>query len=232
MNFISHFYADRGVQDALFIVGTVTPDLMSIYNAKYRVKNSHLNKFDRLAHPEVPRSFLKGLERHFFVDRIFHDSDNFRRETERISQELPLRLPQYDIQRKFFIGHLLLELLMDKIIIDRDPRILEEFYGHFADARQYAPLQQFTGLVAGHTLGTYVSFLRKFYENKYLYKYQEYAHLIWVLGQLLRRVRVESRDFLHAPAFLDYMKEYETGLVDRFEIFFTEIHNAEGFSFD
>lgn len=228
MNFISHFYLDRDVQNSLFIAGSITPDLMSIYNSGLRIKNSHLKRFHSNLHPDVPESFVRGLARHFFVDRIFHSSVHFTAETQRISRELAERFPQYDIQRKFFIGHILLELLLDKILIDSHPDLLNEFYAHFSRPEEYLLMQNATAEVSGHDLPKYTSFLKKFYDHKYLRQYQRYEHIVFVLNQILRRVRITNRDYLDDREFIAYMKDYEAGLKERYMVFFQEIRDAEG----
>lgn len=227
MNFISHFYLDRDVQNSLFIVGSVTPDLMSIYNSGLRIKKSHLNRFQSNLHPEVPESFVKGLARHFFVDRVFHSSEHFSAETKLISNDLAERFPQYDIQRKFFIGHILLELVLDKILIDSNPGLLEDFYAHFSQADEYIRIQNATAEVSGHDLPKYTSFLKKFYDHKYLRQYKRYEHIAFVLNQILRRVKITGREYLDDPDFIAYMKDYESGLKERYEVFFQEIRDAE-----
>jgi hypothetical protein len=228
MNFISHFYIDRDVQNSLFIVGSITPDLMSIYNSSLRIKKSHLNRFQSNLHPDVPQSFVDGLARHFFVDRVFHSSVHFQAETQRISRELAQRFPQYDIQRKFFIGHILLELLLDKILIDSNPDLLEDFYAHFSQAEEYPLIQNATAEISGHDLPKYTSFLKKFHDHKYLRQYQKYEHISFVLNHILRRVKITKIEYLDDPDFIEYMKDYEAGLKERYQVFFQEIRDAEG----
>jgi hypothetical protein len=121
----------------------------------------------------------------------------------------------------------LLELVLDKILIDADPLLLKDFYTHFSHPEDYPIVEAATSEISGHPLPKYQPFLRKFYENKYLYQYQRYEHIIFVLNHILRRVNIAGRAFLDDPGFIDYMKEYERGLAGRYEVFFQEIRDAE-----
>ncbi|HHG83281.1 MAG TPA: hypothetical protein ENJ82_00910 [Bacteroidetes bacterium] len=223
MNFISHFYADRTHTDSHFVIGSVSPDLLSIYNSQLRIKNSHLSKFEKTGDNTVSEGFWNGLERHFFVDKVFHSSPNFVIETKKISTLLTERFPHTETPRKFFIAHILLELLLDKILIDQKPGILEAFYAHFSSQGDFSEIQRMTQLVSGNQLNSYDAFLRKFLDKKYLYHYQEYDHITYVMRRILRRVRIAEIGFLEQDAFLTLMQDYEKHLAGIHEIFFEEI---------
>lgn len=226
MNFISHFYADREQTDSHFVIGSVSPDLLSIYNPELRIKHAHVAKFQKSGVNTVSKGFIEGLKAHFFVDRVFHSSPHFKSETQKISQLLIERFPDQEIPRKFFIAHILLELLLDKILIDLHPGILAAFYDHFASQGDFSEIQASTEQISGKPLNNYTGFLHKFLENKYLYHYQKYDHIIYVLGRIMRRVKIDDIAFLEAPTFLNLMKDYEAHLTGIHETFFEEIQIA------
>jgi acyl carrier protein phosphodiesterase len=66
--------------------------------------------------------------------------------------------------------------------------------------------------------------LEKFTENRYLRHYREHDHIIYVLGRLLRRVKIADLAFLGDPAFQDLMDAYHERLAGRYQDFFDEIH--------
>jgi acyl carrier protein phosphodiesterase len=226
MNFLAHFFLDKDHPSAFFIVGAATPDLLSIYNSGLRIKAGqvdHLNA-DAQAHGEP--HFLEGLARHFHADRVFHSSPLFSAETHEFSKMLGQTFSEQDVPRKYFIAHILLELLMDKVLIRHDAQLLPNYYRHFESLAPFEAVRKATETVAAHPLPNYESFLQKFVENKYLYHYTENDHLIYILRRLLRRVGIEHSGFLDDPRFLELMDTFEARIETYYPQFFEEIRTT------
>ncbi|MEM7040617.1 MAG: hypothetical protein AAF570_26880, partial [Bacteroidota bacterium] len=128
---------------------------------------------------------------------------------------------------KYFIAHILLELLLDKVLIAHNPDLLAEYYAHFEVAAPFDVTRAGTETVVKHDLPNYESFLQKFLDNKYLYHYEELDHIAYILKRLLRRVGIQQSAFLDAEPFDRLMQDYEARLSTRYEIFFEEIRTAE-----
>jgi hypothetical protein len=227
MNFLAHFYLDRSHLSSSFIVGAATPDLLSIYNSGLRIKAGHVDHLPAEIRAQVDPQFLLGLERHFHADRVFHSSALFHQETQALSRMLEAEFPEQDIPRKYFIAHILLELLIDKVLIHKDDRLLADYYQHFENLHPFTDLRLGTETVAAHPLPNYESFLTKFVENKYHYHYTENDHLIYILRRLLRRVGIEHSHFLDDPRFDLLMQNFELRIGAYLEQFFTEIREKE-----
>ena len=116
MNLVAHYHLDRTLVNSYFVVGAATPDLLSIYNSQVRIKQRHLKKLSEDELGRITPPFLAGLQKHFFADGIFHTSPLFHQETKRISNMLVEYFPDLEIQRKFFIGHILLELMISTTV--------------------------------------------------------------------------------------------------------------------
>ena len=227
MNFLAHFYLDRMHHSSSFVVGAATPDLLSIYNSGLRIKAGHVDHLDAAVRSSVDPQFLLGLERHFHADRVFHSSELFSQETHALSRILEQAFPEQDLPRKYFIAHILLELLLDKVLIHHDPQILPDYYLHFERLAPFDDLRRGTEAVSAHPMPNYEAFLQKFVENKYLYHYTENDHLIYILRRLLRRVGIEQSAFLDDPRFDQLMCDFEVRIGTYFEQFFTEIRAKE-----
>lgn len=226
MNFLSHYYIDQH-RESPYVVGTLTPDLLSIYYPALRIKAGQVDHFDASQHPDVLPLFFAGLQKHFTVDRIFHSSAYFTEETTHISRMLEQYFPSREIHRKFFIAHILLELQLDQVLIRQDAGIVDRFYGHFENLAPFHELRIATETVSGHPLTNYEHFLEKFTENRYLRHYREHDHIIYVLGRLLRRVKIADLSFLGETAFQDLMDAYHERLEGRYQEFFEEIRQHE-----
>lgn len=226
MNLVAHYYLDRDLVNSYFAVGAATPDLLSIYNSQLRIKQRHLLKLSEDEAGRITPPFLNGLQRHFFADGIFHDSPIFQRETKRISNMLVQYFPDIAIQRKFFIGHILLELMLDKVLIKLHPGILETYYGHFEALQPFRDIRRSLEIALNHQLPNYEAYLTRFLRRKFLYHYADPQHIAWILRRILRRVRIRDTEYVQSPTFFKLMEDYEVELLEMHEEFFTEIRQA------
>lgn len=227
MNLVAHYYLDRDRVNSYFVVGAATPDLLSIYNSSLRIKARHLKKMSEDQAGRITPPFLAGLYRHFFADGVFHLSPNFKEQTKRISNMLESYFPDLNIQRKFFIAHIMLELLIDKVLIDENPGILESYYGHFEALQPFRDLRKTSELALGNELPNYEFYMKKFLRRKYLYEYAQFEHIAWVLRRILRRVGIRNNEYLQSSSFRQLMVDYEQELIPMKEAFFDEIRAAE-----
>lgn len=218
MNFLSHYYLDHDVDDSLFVVGASTPDLLSIFDRKIKFKEGHISK--RVQDSEVTaeqQSFYQGVIRHFQVDKLFHSSDFFHEETTQLSHKLREAFPDADIQRSFFLAHILLELTLDRLLIQKDESLLYQFYHHF-DRCTPQRIKKLTGWLAGtDALTSYDAFLRKFTRDQHLYRYKDWSYIIFVLKRILRRVGIFEYAYLDSRAFMSFLFAYESDLASRYQ---------------
>jgi acyl carrier protein phosphodiesterase len=206
------------MEDSLFVVGTCTPDLVSIFDRNVRFKESSISK--RVQNSEVSpeqMSFYQGVIRHFQVDRIFHSSDFFHTETRQLASELREAFPATHMKRSFFVAHVLLELVLDRLLIAKDEMLLSKFYAHFERCPNEQIVALTRWLTGGEPLPAYSDFVRRFTEDKHLYRYQEMDYIIYVLKRILRRVGIFEYDYLNSQAFLYQVQQYEQELGQRFE---------------
>lgn len=218
MNFLSHYFLDHQIDDSLFVVGASTPDLVSIFDRKIKFKERGISK--RVQDSEVTAeqlSFYQGVIRHFQVDKLFHSSDFFHEETTQLSHNLRVTFPNSEIQRSFFVAHILLELALDKLLIQEDETLLYKFYNHFERCTPQR-LKKLTGwLAGGESMTSYDAFLRKFTRDQHLYRYKDWSYIIYVLKRIMRRVGIFEYAFLDSKEFMDFLHAYENDLGTRYQ---------------
>lgn len=214
MNFISHFYLDRNLDNSLFFVGVSTPDLVSVFDRNVRLKKNRLPLIMENESSEDEISFYNGLLRHFEVDRIFHTSDFFYSETARITKLLQETFPADELSRTFFVAHVLFELVLDKILIQQDPNLLTSFYSHF-DSRSISTFVQLTEWATHTPMPRYDDFLQKFLKKKYLYNYTDWRHVTYILKRIMQGVGISKVDYLLDERFISMAEAYEEELTGR-----------------
>lgn len=211
MNFLSHYYLDRHITNHNFVVGVCTPDLLSIFDREVRIKSKKMHHHQGTSEFDF---FQTGVERHFEADKIFHSSPFFQEECKYISAELQELFGTNGIKRSFFVSHILLELMLDKVLIKQDSGLVDGFYYHFKQVG-YQQIVEMTEKLAERELSAYTAFLQRFIQHQYLYHYSEYEYIIFVLRRLLRRVGVPEGSYLNDTAFVGFLASYETRLETR-----------------
>lgn len=214
MNFISHFYLDRELNNSLFFIGVSTPDLVSVFDRTVRLKKSRMPLIMENEATGDEINFYNGVMRHFEGDRIFHTSDFFHNEVHRISHLLEKTFAKGEVERGFFVAHIMFELLLDKILIQEDETLVPEFYEHL----ESHPISEFVRLTewVTHTpMPAYDGFLEKFIHKKYLYNYTDPHQVIFILQKIVRGVGIQDIDYLHSRKFLDLLLKYEKELAGR-----------------
>ena len=209
MNFLAHYYLDSQSADSLFVIGLVTPDLMSLYNRGIRFRERDILKATKNASLSTEeQTLLKGVSRHFEADGIFHDSAFFKDESSLIGKRLRDAFPAHNVERSFFVGHVLLELCLDRLLMQEYPSLTTSFYEHF---RAFSPekIAELTSTLAGNPLPGYQEFLIRFLEKPYIPR---------ILRRILTMVGIPAQgyEYLSDPDFEEQLLECEKILQKRF----------------
>ncbi|MBR9860231.1 hypothetical protein GYB22_05695 [bacterium] len=123
MNYLSHFYFDRVDDNKYYNLGLILPDLARAHIPKLRINPYRNIEFTT----EEIGSINRGCNRHFASDRKFHNWSTFVK----LSQEAIDSIRESgdkDLDRDYFISHILVEILLDKILLDKNPSLADEFY--------------------------------------------------------------------------------------------------------
>ncbi|MEO1451190.1 MAG: hypothetical protein AAFV07_16790, partial [Bacteroidota bacterium] len=130
MNFIAHYFLDRNLDDSLFFAGVSTPDLVSIFDRNIRLKAKRMPLIMENEATQEELSFYNGVMRHFEVDRIFHTSEFFKSEVKLLCDAFTYHLGEKVVKRDYFVAHILFELTLDKVLIQQNAFLIDDFYAH------------------------------------------------------------------------------------------------------
>lgn len=205
MNFISHYYFDGFDGRVYYNLGLILPDLMVIHKRSWRlnIKQNHLP-----AEPDPQNSIMQGCRQHILADSHFHNSDFFKGKCAEIKQILMRNNINSPPFRLFFISHILLELILDKIIIEKHRNIIDKFYSDLekVDVRV---IHSFLNNLTFRPTDGFAEFFQNFASNKYLYDYKDMHFIIHVLNRVLGRARVKQSGEEHYRMFLKSAFETE-----------------------
>jgi hypothetical protein len=184
VNYFAHGRAF--VDQPSFLAGTALPDWLSVVDRRVRLRAGAIDPWcehsdERLA------ALARGVAQHHRDDRRFHASPTFALLSGQIAVNVRRALPGDDSLRPWFLGHVLVELLLDAALIAAEPQRLDAYYRAMesldADWVEWAVAQLGPRPAVG--LGFFV---RGFCRERFLPDYLDDAKLLWRLGQVLRRV--------------------------------------------
>ena len=181
MNFLSHYYLDRGVTDCYHILGIVLPDLL-----KNADKTIVLHP-EKLHHTKNKvNSIITGWNKHLEVDRHFHSSEFFKTHSHQLKKML-LPAMEGSHVKPFFLGHIAVELILDSLLITTGKIKVDGFYDHLNGCEDDIIREFFyaAGLEEGDFFFRY---LEKFKRDRYLHTYAEIPQIAYALKRICMRI--------------------------------------------
>lgn len=134
-------------------------------------------------------SLKNGSLAHIEADRIFHQSSFFAKAEAYISQHLDL---QANWPRKWFLNHLLVEIALDRALMDMNPGLCQDFYdelgscdpkliAEFLKESEVVKYEQFTA-----SYSRFVSFA-------FIFDYQYNEKIVFALSRVYQRSGIEYK---------------------------------------
>jgi hypothetical protein len=186
MNYFAHGF--RFTEDPYFLAGTALPDWLSVVDRGIRVRARQATPFVGHDAPEVA-SLARGVVQHHADDAWFHTSRAFTELSWHFTVLFRDALPPDEGWRPSFLGHILVEILLDAHLIEQNPEVLEAYYRAMAGLN--APeVQRAVNLMAARPTDRLVEWIPRFIEERFLVDYDSDARLRFRLDQVMRRVRL------------------------------------------
>ncbi|MCA9124112.1 MAG: hypothetical protein H6822_27765 [Planctomycetaceae bacterium] len=188
MNYFAH--ARHYLHDPYFVAGTAVPDWLSVVNRRMRARS-------RLAVPHTsdddPRvaSIARGIVQHHHDDAWFHQTRAFAELNLYFTKEIRALLPDDHGFRPSFLGHILVELLLDAALIEENPQALDDYYSVVEMLDPYL-VNRTVNRMATQQTGMLAFFIPRFSAERFLYDYAEDGKLLFRLNNVMRRVRLPA----------------------------------------
>lgn len=185
MNYLAHGW--RFVDRPYVMAGTAVPDWLNVVDRGNRARAVRARA--ALDDPDpVVAQVARGIVAHHRDDAWFHETDAFTRLTWALTARLRARAgAEADALRAGFLGHVLVELLLDAALAARDPARLAGYYAALEslDAERVAAA---VSRLATRPIAHLAAFIPRFAAERFLWDYADDGKLCWRLGQVLRRV--------------------------------------------
>jgi hypothetical protein len=179
MNFIAHYHYYK-TEDSYYNLGLVLPDLVKSFC------KTHLKPAERMVHPQM-NALNQGSIIHLKADKLFHNSFYFTACEKHLS-ELVDSKAQWP--RKWFLNHLLCEILLDRIIIDKYPDICEQFYNDLSSTNQ-EQVALYLKLNGINNFQNFAIGLEKFVTAKFIFDYKHNEKILLALSRVYQRLGID-----------------------------------------
>jgi hypothetical protein len=186
MNYFAHGRAY--VRDPYFMAGTAVPDWLSIVDRQVRAKPKGAKPLVDDPDPRVA-SLAQGIVKHHADDDWFHQTTAFHELNVAFTGEIRAILSGDDGFRPAFLGHILVELLLDAVLIQHQPERLDEYYDALAQIDAEL-VQQVVNQIAAKPTDRLAPLLPRFISERFLYDYADDGKLLHRLNQVMRRVNL------------------------------------------
>lgn len=197
MNYFAHGmrFCDR----PYFLAGTACPDWLSVADRRVRLRARRVEPFAD-GSPTPTAELAAGVLQHLADDQLFHQSRAFVETSGELTRLIRAVLGPEDGFRPGFLGHIATELILDGVLIERDPRQLQAYYDAIDQLDGEVVQQAVNQMARGETLRL-AHLIPRFHAEQFLRDYLDSDRLLYRLNQVMRRIKLRQLPDELAAAF-------------------------------
>ena len=187
MNYFAH--GMRFVDRPYFMAGTALPDLLSVVDRRVRLKMKNvvpLTQDESSIHAEI----ASGIKQHLDDDHWFHSTQGFLEVSTDLSILFRNIFANDEYARVGFLGHIVTELLLDGVLIQQNPTLIDQYYEAF---NQIDPqeIEAATNRMATQQTDQLKRWLVRFHKEGFLRDYLVPQRMLVRLNQVMKRVKLQ-----------------------------------------
>ncbi len=212
MNFLAHYVLSLRLASPppaalpAYIVGSALPDLIGLAAPRVRLRRDPLAPNNGgtgklrfgpssaiLAPPLLGAggAISAGVRAHLATDAAFHKTAAFAEAQAEVGALLDGAGFEGIRVRRFFVAHVLVELVLDAVLLRADPALGEQFYAAFASA-DFDAVTRWTEGETGKPLPRLPDVLARFAASRYLLSYATDEGVATGLSRTCQRARQDS----------------------------------------
>ena len=188
MNYFAH--GIRFLDRPYFLAGTSIPDWLSVADRKVRMRSIRVAPFaddSSSRQSEIAAGVLQHLE----DDRWFHQTRAFFEITGEMTILFRDVLGREDGFRPGFLGHIVTELLLDGVLIENQPHLLDRYYEALNEI-DAGVVQDTVNQMAQYQTQNLKPLLPRFNAEQFLRDYTDSSRLLFRLNQVMRRIKLNQ----------------------------------------
>ena len=184
MNYFSH--ALPFLADPYFMAGTAVPDWLAVADRGVRLTAKKVEPFVEHPNPETA-AVARGLLQHFRDDWQFHKTRAFTETSLELSVAIRRVLAADSSFRPSFLGHVLIEVLLDWTLAEDNPGGLDSYYRALA-AVDPSTVQEAVNHMSARGTDRLAPMISLFCRERILSDYGQDGKLLLRMNQVMRRV--------------------------------------------
>lgn len=186
MNYFAH--AIRYLDRPWFAAGTAVPDWLSVADRGVRVRARLLEPLTPTLESPEEREVAAGILQHLHDDQWFHGTPGFAISTARLSTAFRTLSSDPEFPASF-LGHVVMEMLLDVALIRRHPGVLDLYYDAL-DRVDGRVIQSVVNRAARNRTENLARLVPLFVQERFLADYPDPERLLFRLNQVMRRVKL------------------------------------------
>ena len=164
------------------------PDWLNVVARRVKARSKHAQGFVADVDPRMA-ALARGIVRHHADDGWFHETAAFAELSWHLTARVRDALSPDDGLRPSFLGHILVELLLDSTLIADEPARLDAYYQAMS-AVDADFVEQAVGRIAARPPDRLAQFVPLFIRERFLWDYGDDGKLWFRLNQVMRRVKL------------------------------------------
>lgn len=191
MNFLSHampYLTSPDIANPLVAVSTGIPDWLTVVDRRIRARGKLAEQHVNSPDPELG-AVARGILLHIADDRWFHGTRAFAETNLELAIQLRDQLPGDAGFRPSFVGHILVEMLLDGLWIRDDRRHAENYYAAIRQTPA-STIERCVNVITGKPTTKLKAVIERFVEIEFLYDYLDCEKLLMRLNQVMNRVKL------------------------------------------
>ena len=182
MNYLAHFFVDEKSNNPFYNTGLILPDLCRGYIKSFK-----------LIQPDVSNltlySLHQGCMAHYYADKKFHASTFFENTLQLVLNLINKAPFSTQLKRKWFLAHVMTELLLDRILIKSNPTLVDRFYSNLQNC-SLKDLRVFLMLYDIKELDNFIRHFNHFVGVAYIQFYPNNIKFVFSLNRIMMKAGV------------------------------------------
>jgi hypothetical protein len=184
VNYFAH--ALPFLDDPYYVAGTGVPDWLTVVDRQVRVRTQQAEPCTRSADPQTA-AVARGLSQHIRDDLRFHVTRAFAETSLELTVAARQVLAEASDFRPSFLGHILVEVLLDAALTVDHPDLLDAYF-QALESVDPGRVQEIVSLMASRPTDRLAPMIHLFCRERVLWDYLEDDRLMVRLNQVMRRV--------------------------------------------
>ena len=188
MNYFAH--GMRFTDRPWFLAGTALPDWLAVADRGVRLRSRGVQPHAD-GSGSISAEIAAGVLQHLHDDQWFHHSRAFVETTAEVAQLFREQLGPEDGFRPGFLGHIVTELLLDGVLIEEHPQLLDRYYDAL-DLLDGPLLEDAVNRMVREPTSRLAPLLPLFRREQFLRDYVDPRRLLYRLNQVMRRIKLKQ----------------------------------------